>query len=314
MAPQTADIVADYMMVETDHGIVTVSLVQLTPDRATELLAKNTNNRNVSKDNIAKLAKYLKDGAFYFNGATVVISDTGTIMDGQHRLLAIEQTGISAPILLVEGVHPDALATIDQGRPRTVSDILTLDGVQMKNMTIANSIARSAVLLGSTPGRGNLAKDRIYIADQVKADYDALALAANNAKTLTNLARNTGFSTARSFTNPNRVAVAPGVLGTLMYLMVQKGANPDHVEDFFRRIISGLPDPECPNIFLAARTRLITTAPLLNGDNDSIRTVNNYEVFIRAYNAWRAKRDMKRLQEPRIQLANSDDLTRPATN
>lgn len=314
MAPQTADIVADYMMVETDHGIVTVSLVQLTPDRATELLAKNTNNRNVSKDNIAKLAKYLKDGAFYFNGATVVVSDTGVIMDGQHRLYAIEQTGISAPILLVEGVHPDALASIDQGRPRTVSDILTLDGVQMKNMSIANSIARNAILFGSTPGRGNLAKDRIYVAQQVKADYDALALAANNAKTLTNLARNTGFSTTRTYSTPNRVAVAPGVLGTLIYLMVQKGADPVHVEDFFRRIIAGLPDPECPNIFLAARSRLITTAPLMNTDNDSIRTVNNYEVFIRAYNAWRSRRDMKRLQEPRVQLANSDDLSRLATN
>lgn len=314
MTIPAADFLADYMMVETDHGIVTISLVQLTSEHATELLTKNTNNRKVSRENVDKLAKYLKEGAFYFNGATVVISDDNVIMDGQHRLLAIAQTGIAAPILLVEGVHPDALATIDQGKPRTVSDILTLDGVQMKNMNIANAIARNLILFGTTPGKSNLSKDRIYIADQVKADFDAISLAANTASALSKLAHKMAFCTAKNYAAPNRVAVSPGIIGTLMYLMVQEGANPDHVEEFFRRIISGLPDPDCPNVFLAARTRLITTAPLLNADNDSIRTINNYEVFIRAYNAWRGKRDVKRLQDTRVTLSNTGELTRPASN
>jgi hypothetical protein len=301
------------LVIDMDGTQVTVALEVIDADRALELLEMNTNNRPVNKDNVAKLARDLSSGDFFFNGDTIRISDSGEILDGQHRLMAIRDSGIPAPFLVVDGIMSEALKTIDQGKSRTVRDVITLRGVKVKHLNEATSIARNLVTFGDDPRRTALGKDRIFLAQYAEARIDALSSFGGDAKFLVRTARNLGFMTGRSYAMPGKVVVSSAILGTLMYHMVSEGANHERVFEFFERIIKGLPDPDCENVFLAARTRLSTTAPLLNVDNNITSVLSNYEVFIRGYNAWRTEKDMKRMQEPKTQYKTLSELTKPSS-
>lgn len=60
----------------------------ITPDRAKQLLEMNTRNRNVLHSNLDILTEEIRKGRFVANGDAIRIAKDGTILDGQHRLLA----------------------------------------------------------------------------------------------------------------------------------------------------------------------------------------------------------------------------------
>ncbi|PJM79979.1 hypothetical protein [Bifidobacterium scaligerum] len=102
--------------------------VMLTPSMAKELLAHNTHNRKVIQSRVNVWAESMKRGEWQFNGQPIVIAKDGTILDGQHRLLACVQSGATIPVLIIIGVEQDAQDTMDTGKARTLSDVLSLRG------------------------------------------------------------------------------------------------------------------------------------------------------------------------------------------
>lgn len=143
------------MRIEIEGNVILVSGVRITPEQATELLALNHKNRTIRKTYVKGLAETLKHGQFTFNGATIVISDNGHLLDGQHRLKAIETSGVPAWTLLVRGVPAEAMPTIDQGTPRTAADILNWMNGDIKN---AKQRAAVASTVCRVCGRGGLSK------------------------------------------------------------------------------------------------------------------------------------------------------------
>lgn len=119
------------------------SIELITPEVAAEYLANNyENNRPVRKNYVKKLAQSMLDGEFVsMNGQTIVLgSDDGKLYDGQHRLMAIVQSGIAQEMLVtrVDG-GADTYLTLDAGTPRRASDFI--DGPQK------NTIAASAKMM-----------------------------------------------------------------------------------------------------------------------------------------------------------------------
>ena len=100
----------------------------ITPEYASFLLSKNHKNRQIKKIYLADLIEVMKRGDFVYNGETIIISDTGIVLDGQHRLLACEKSGVSIDVELIEGVSENVMPTIDTGVKRTAGDVLTLHG------------------------------------------------------------------------------------------------------------------------------------------------------------------------------------------
>jgi hypothetical protein len=109
----------------------------LSPSLAELLLTRNAGNRALSKTKLASYVRDIKDGNFDVNGETIIISADGLLNDGQHRCRAVVLAGKAIRTFFVFGVSRDTGATVDQGKGRTVGDILSFDGVEDGNAAAA---------------------------------------------------------------------------------------------------------------------------------------------------------------------------------
>jgi len=75
-----------------------------------------------------------------FNGEAIQVSTEGLLLNGQHRLSAVIQSGVTVKMLIVWGVEPESFKTMDQGRVRKASDVLGMLG--HKNSTRLAAVAR----------------------------------------------------------------------------------------------------------------------------------------------------------------------------
>lgn len=100
------------------------------PDWAKQILASNDNNRhyNPESKNARQLRSALTRGEWQFNGDAIRIDRTGRLIDGQHRLNAVVQTGIPIDTMIIDGLEPEAQVTMDTGKKRTTRDYLTMRG------------------------------------------------------------------------------------------------------------------------------------------------------------------------------------------
>lgn len=108
---------------------VSVEQVIITPQMAQAWLGVNKRNRRVTVSHVRKLENLFRRGEMELNGQTVKISASGVLLDGQHRLMACANTGISFPCIVVHGLPDEVFDTIDTGsKPRGVADIFSILG------------------------------------------------------------------------------------------------------------------------------------------------------------------------------------------
>jgi hypothetical protein len=132
-------------------GIFTVQEI-FTAAMARWLLENNPENRHVSAMKVAEMVADMKRGTFdSLNGQTIQVAQDGLMNDGQHRSHAKLESGIDLPFLFMFGVRREARLTIDQGRPRTAADYLTMS--KFSHGTKASAIA---TLLYLHRRRGNI--------------------------------------------------------------------------------------------------------------------------------------------------------------
>lgn len=134
-----------------------IKVTTVTPELAEAWLGKNTHNRNLRPAHVRGLAEDMKSGNWRWNGEAIKFSPEGVLLDGQHRLAAIVETGISIKMLVIFGVDEGAQHTMDTGSKRTPGDMLKLRGEKNTNM-LASGI-RSCLLwergVRSFTGRGS---------------------------------------------------------------------------------------------------------------------------------------------------------------
>lgn len=87
-------------------------------------------NRPFSQDTANKYAADMRSRRFWANGQPLIFDLTGICIDGQHRLSAVISTGIALRTYCVFGIPREAARTIDQGRSRTVSHAIHMDGTK----------------------------------------------------------------------------------------------------------------------------------------------------------------------------------------
>ena len=103
-------------------------ITTITPQHAELLLARNTSNRKVSPVTVAAYKRDMIAGHWQLNGEAIVVSATGQLLNGQHRLYACIEAGTPFQTVLVSGAPDEVVTTIDAGRPRTISDRMTMLG------------------------------------------------------------------------------------------------------------------------------------------------------------------------------------------
>ena len=113
----------------------------ITPQMAQAILKKNTINRKETPALVYSIAEEIKIGNFVYNGESIIISENGNLMDGQHRLMACVLANKSIEVNLVQGVKEDVMPTIDTGRPRKAADVFSMQNIK-------DSVSTSAMIRG----------------------------------------------------------------------------------------------------------------------------------------------------------------------
>lgn len=120
-------------------GNIKSTVALITPERAAHLLSRNQNNRPLSKQHAAELTRVMKRGEWQLNGDSIRIDTNANILDGQHRLTACVQSGITFESVILTGLSPEVFGTIDRGKGRTIGEILSISGVPNYNMVAGAS-------------------------------------------------------------------------------------------------------------------------------------------------------------------------------
>jgi hypothetical protein len=112
------------------YALVFAQVEVIDAERAAELLRHNAGNRHLKRALIARLRRALEEGRFLMNGESIVIDRDGRLLDGQHRLQAVVDTGLTIEALLVYNVDQATFPTLDSGSARTAGDVLGIAGTQ----------------------------------------------------------------------------------------------------------------------------------------------------------------------------------------
>ncbi len=100
----------------------------VTPVLAEELLRGNTGNRVIRKQRVAMWSRIIRDNRWMLNNDTLVMTSDGRLLNGQHRLLAIVDSGIAVPMQILWNADPRSYDTMDRGVKRSVADALRARG------------------------------------------------------------------------------------------------------------------------------------------------------------------------------------------
>ena len=85
---------------------INVYFRKITPAMAQHYLDKNhSRNRTIKKRQVEKYCKMMAEGNWNSgNGESIKISDKGTLLDGQHRLMAVIAYGKPVSMMVIEGI------------------------------------------------------------------------------------------------------------------------------------------------------------------------------------------------------------------
>lgn len=101
----------------------------ITPVTAQALLALNGRNRTVKSSRVAAYANDMRNGRWRFTGDTIKIATTpegDRLVDGQHRLAAVIESGCGVEMLIVRGIDESSMPVIDTGVSRSPADALRI--------------------------------------------------------------------------------------------------------------------------------------------------------------------------------------------
>lgn len=105
---------------------VQAEIVDVTPKLASRWLDANHGNRNVRQRIVTAYARDMTAGRWKLSGEGVKFSATDRLVDGQHRLHAVVQSGITVPMLVVRGLDDEVQDVLDSGAGRTAGDALRM--------------------------------------------------------------------------------------------------------------------------------------------------------------------------------------------
>jgi hypothetical protein len=251
---------------------IEVTTVMVTPELARQLLEKNNHNRPVSEKRVNYYARQIEDGDWKLNGESIIVARDGTLLDGQHRLLAIMLAGVPIQALVVRNVDRKAFATIDGGSVRTIADIYGIDGEEHPKTLATAARFLDNLLAGRGAGtdRGRLAPE---YARRIIKSHPGL----KNSLWFVTLIR------------PRLQRVSEALLVALHYLFAQK--NVIGADQFIEQVIKGVSLKETNPAYLFRQF-------IINSHQDKKKLPANLVAtkLIKAWNEWGAGRSLKQLK------------------
>lgn len=117
----------------------------VSPSFAKGLLSNNFGNRLIRKSHVKTLAQAIKKGAWKLSPQGVVIhKSSGRLLDGQHRLHAVVESGMDVPMFFIYTDDEEIFKVLDQGVKRSMSDIFSVDSRVMDTVNFCTRVALDA--------------------------------------------------------------------------------------------------------------------------------------------------------------------------
>lgn len=252
----------------TKPASITSEIVKITPAIAEKMLGKNVRNRHVSARVVEKYRRAMTAREWTITGEAIKFAANGDLLDGQHRLAAVIECGLTIPMLVVKGLPSSAQDVMDTGRARTVGDQLGIGG--FPDAALLAAVARAVILYRAD----EMAARRTVTTPEVRELVEGNTLIA--------------FATARARPISKACDLRPAVAGACVYLLMQ--VDDVKAAEFFDRMIDGANLPAgSPILALRARLRALrderTTLPM-----DAL-----ISLVFRTWNAWRQRRSLTSL-------------------
>jgi len=130
-----------------------LSVETITAKQAEKYLQFNTNNRSLRKSLVNQYAKDMAAGNWKLTHQGVAFNCDGTLLDGQHRLAAIVQSGITVQMLVARGVDSRSQLVMDDHAKRSAGDALSL--ARKEKITQQHVAVMRACVELSAGSRGN---------------------------------------------------------------------------------------------------------------------------------------------------------------
>lgn len=105
-----------------------VTVETITPEVAEEMLKDNKGNRKPRPTVWKRYARDMVDGNWSIDSSMIIFDWNGRLIDGQHRLLAVIDSGVTIECVVRRGADPDTRLTIDVGFKRQLKDLLDWNG------------------------------------------------------------------------------------------------------------------------------------------------------------------------------------------
>ena len=102
-------------------------IVTVTPDMAKQWLVNNNFNRPLKPRLVDKYVRQILEGNWQRTHQGVAFDSRGLVIDGQHRLHAIVQTGQSVTMLVFLNESQTVHESIDNGKTRSLLDVVRLE-------------------------------------------------------------------------------------------------------------------------------------------------------------------------------------------
>lgn len=131
--------------------------VLVTPEQAALWLEKNTHNRPLRQRIVSQYAGEMRACRWLLHHQGIALNCDGTIIDGQHRLAAVVESGVSVRMLVTEGVDMAAQIAVDDHARRTPFDAISLADkfsvLSNKHVSVAGAMLRRCGGSGTLPSK-----------------------------------------------------------------------------------------------------------------------------------------------------------------
>lgn len=261
-----------------------VARVELvTPAIAVDWLETNTSNRRLNAYRVLRWTGAIERGEWKVNTDAIGFDSDGVLVNGQHRLRAVINAGIAVEMLVVRGLEPAVMKTLDIGNHRANGQLLEMLGHKRGGQLAAAASLHMRYESGEiVTADGSLTNNNKvgFTPEQLHAwavkhptvETDVLKLMATVRK--------------YSYLSPT--------VGAAAYVLFDAVDN-DQTEVFFEKLWEGA-DLAQANPILTLRRKLgLEYGRTRDGGRSAVSPEEWLVYTIKAWNAWRAGDDLSRL-------------------
>lgn len=256
----------------------------ITPGTASELMARNTNNRRIKNRKIANYSRDMAAGKWNEDASDIKFDKDGQLLDGQNRLLACVEADVPFPTLVRTGLDPAARDHVDTGAARTIGDAFRMHGVtDQHNIAAAVSLRNrwDALIEQQVP---------------INRSYNVVP-ALTHQEALTYLAEHPSLDKMRNVGQAVQAQIARGIPRSVLIAWASMIGESDEQEarHFATRLITGESTGTGDPVFAFTRYLALAQAPKIAGNRDRNSAMRHLYAGVKAWNAHRTNAKIDRI-------------------